>query len=807
MLDKKYNANEKETKWLNYWKENKIYEFQPDQREVFSIDTPPPTVNGKIHIGHIFSYSQTEMIARYKRLRGYNIFYPFGFDDNGLPSERLVEKEQGKKAHEIGREKFSELCYKTTDKYEEEFQQLFSKMGVSTDWNIHYKTVSPSTIKISQRSFLDLIHKGHCYHKESPALWCNECLTSIAQAELETKTIQTTFNYIRFKTVEDNEEFEIATTRPELLPAIVCVFVNPNDEKHQSLIGKTAHIPVIDVEVPIMADEKVAIDKGTGIVMCCTFGDQTDIEWWKKYQLPLKYIFTDNGHIIPSVPKYGGLKIKEARKQIIEDLQAGGFVVKIEELEHEVQTHERCGKEVEYSVMKQWFIDIMNHKEDFLKIGNEIKWHPEHMHNRYNEWVENILWDWCISRQRYFGVPFPVWYCKKCGEPIFANKEDLPVNPLTDKPPIDCCSKCGSKEIIPETDVMDTWATSSVTPLINMRYGEKENFESFLKPMSIRTNASEIIRTWDFYTIVKSFYHFGMRPWNHVMISGFVMANKGEKISKSKGNSKVEPIQLIEQYSADVIRYWAGSGRLGTDIVFSDETLMRGRKLINKLWNVSKFIEMHLNDYEDKEWNQYEYIDRWILGSFQEMEEGFIKYLEEYEVGLALNTLEKFFWNFCDNYIEIVKHRLYRPEEFGEEPRYSGQKTIYTLLYKLLQDFSIFFPFITEEIYQELYHKEKSIHLTQIIPLQFHFEKEVKNGNIMMDIISQARGEKTNHNVSLKTPIRNLDISVNEELQEAIEQSMKDFKATLFIQNLKIEVISDTYKINQIELEIEKTES
>ena len=804
MLDKKYNAKEKENKWLEYWREHKVYEFHPDQREVFSIDTPPPTVNGKIHIGHIFSYSQTEMIARYKRLRGYNIFYPFGFDDNGLPSERLVEKEQGKKAHEIGREEFSKLCYKTTDKYEEEFQKLFSKMGVSTDWDIHYKTVSPSTIKISQASFLDLIDKGHCYHKKSPALWCNECLTSIAQAELETKTVQTTFNYIQFKTVGDEEEFTIATTRPELLPAIVCVFVNPNDENHQSLIGKTAHIPVIDVEVPIMADEKVAIDKGTGVVMCCTFGDQTDIEWWKKYNLPLKYIFTNNGRIIDSVPNYGGMKIKEARKQIIEDLQAGGFVVKIEELEHEVQTHERCGKEVEYSVMQQWFIDIMSHKEDFLKIGNEIHWYPDYMHNRYNEWVENIMWDWCISRQRYFGVPFPVWYCKECSEPVFARTTDLPVNPLTDKPPVECCSKCGCKEFLPETDVMDTWATSSITPLINMRYGEENNFESFLKPMSIRTNASDIIRTWDFYTIVKSFYHFGIKPWENVMISGFVMANKGEKISKSKGNSKVEPLDLMEQYPADVIRYWAGSGRLGTDIVFSDETLLRGRKLVNKLWNVSKFVEMHLQDYEDRKFDRFEYIDKWIIGSFQEMEKGFIKYLDEFEVGLALNTLEKFFWNFCDNYIEIVKHRLYRPEEFGEKARYSGQKTVYILLYKLLQDFSIFFPFITEEIYQELYHDQVSIHLTQIELFNFDFSKEVKNGNMMIDIIGKARGEKTNHNVSLKTPIRELKLNVSKELKEAILESIKDFKATLFIQKLEIEDQEEEYNIEKIELELEE---
>ena len=803
MLDKKYNFLEKEQKWRDYWEREKIYEFKPDQREVYSIDTPPPTVNGKIHIGHIFSYSQTEMIARYKRLCGYNIFYPFGFDDNGLPSERLVEKEQGKKAHEIGREEFTKLCYETTDKYENEFKELFSRLGVSTDWNVHYKTVSPSSIRISQKSFIELYKKGYIYHKEAPALWCNDCLTSIAQAELETKTIKTTFNYLNFETT-DGEIFTIATTRPELIPAIVSIFVNPNDKKHNHLIGKTAHVPVVDIEVPIMADEKVDMEKGTGVVMCCTFGDQTDIEWWKKYNLPLKHIFTDSGRIVDSVKNYGGLKIKEARKQIIDDFEEAGYVVKIDDLEHEVQVHERCGKEVEYTVMNQWFIDIMNHKEDFLKIGDEIKWHPAFMQSRYNEWVNNVAWDWCISRQRYFGVPFPVWYCKDCGEVILADEKDLPVNPLTDKPSIKKCPKCGCTEFIGEKDVMDTWATSSGTPLINMRYGEKDNYENIMQPMSLRTNASDIIRTWDFYTIVKSFYHFNNRPWDNVMISGFVMAGKSEKISKSKGNAKAEPLKVINEYSADAVRYWAASGRLGTDIIYSEETLRRGKKLINKIWNVSKFIEMHLVDYKDKEFNDFEYIDKWIIASFEKMEDQFIKYLDDYEVGLALNTLEKFFWNFCDNYIEIVKHRLYRPEEFGDIPRYSGQKTVYMLLYKILQDFSIFFPFITEEIYQELYHDKKSIHITKIEKLNYKFEKELKNGNDLVDIISIVRGEKTNNTVSLKTPVKNLELSVNKELKEAINLSIKDFKATLFIENLKLNGIENKYKVDKIELNLEE---
>lgn len=797
MLEKKYDAILREEALRNYWEENKVYKFDKTRnKKIYSIDTPPPTVNGKIHIGHIFSYSQTEMLARYKRLRGFNIFYPFGFDDNGLPSERLVEKEHGKRAHEIGREEFSKLCYETTDRFEEEFKMLFSKMGVSTDWDYAYKTVSPETIKISQMSFLDLVNKGKCYHKEAPAMWCNECLTTIAQAELETKTKPTTFNHIFFSVKETGEKFKIATTRPELMPAIVAVFVNPEDEKNKHLIGQTAVIPVIDCEVPIMADEKVDMEKGSGIVMCCTFGDQTDIDWWRKYKLPLKNILTQDGKIVDSVKNYGGMYIKQARRQIIEDLQELGVVDKIEEHTHEVQVHERCGREVEYTVMKQWFIDVVNHKEDFIAQGNKINWYPKHMQSRYNEWVENIMWDWCISRQRYFGVPFPVWYEKETGKPVFAQVDELPINPLTQKP-----RGYENVELIPETDVMDTWATSSVTPLINMKYGSENNLEKELRPMSVRTNASEIIRTWDFYTIVKSFYHFNEIPWENVMISGFVMANKGEKISKSKGNSKQDPIDLLKVVPADHIRYWAGTGRLGMDIVYSDETILRGKKLANKIWNVSKFIEMHLSDYSenkvkfnDFKESDFEYFDKYILAKYKKMEERFINYLEEYEVGLALNTLEKFFWNFCDNYIEIVKHRLYRPEEFGDKARYSGQKTVYEILFKLLQNFSIFMPYITEEIYLGIYKEDKnilSIHNTEIEELPYKFEEE-NYGEVLEEIISQLRGEKTKNAVSLKTEIANVKIFITNNIIDAINYAKNDLKATLFISNWELLELTDS---------------
>ena len=799
MLDKKYNRKEKEEKWLNYWEENKIYEFKLDNRSIYSIDTPPPTVNGKIHIGHIFSYSQAEMIARYKRLRGFNVFYPFGFDDNGLPSERLVEKQEGKRAHEIGREEFRKICYETTNKYEEEFKRLFKLAGFSADIDNAYKTVSSSTMKISQLNFIELVNKNLCYHKQAPALWCNECLTSISQAELETKTIKTTFNYINFKTTE-GETFTIATTRPELIPAIVAIFINPTDEVNNHLIGKVAHIPLFDIEVPILSDDKVDADKGTGIVMCCTFGDQTDIQWYKKYNLPFKNIFTKDGKIIDSIPNYGGLNIIDARNKIISDLDNIGCLEKVQELEHEVQTHERCGKEVEYTIMNQWFIDIMNHKDDFIKLGNDINWYPEYMHLRYNEWVNNIMWDWCISRQRYFGVPFPVWYCKSCGKVKLADIKDLPINPLISNPNTPC--ECGCNEFTPELDIMDTWQTSSITPLINMKYSEDSNYEDILKPMSLRCNAHDIIRTWDFYSIVKSYYNFGIKPWNNVMISGFVMANKKEKISKRKSNGKTDPFVLLDEVGADVVRYWAGSGKLGTDIIFNDETFKRGEKLINKLYNVSKFIQMHLSNYIDKEISNFEYIDKWILAKYRDMEKQFIKYLDNYEIGLALNTLEKFFWNFCDNYIEIVKHRLYRPEEFNEDAKESGQKTIYILLYKLLQDFSIYFPFITEEIYQDIYHECKSIHLTNIILSEYKFDNELINGDKIIDIISNIRREKTLNSLSLKTKINLLDIDLTNEIKDAIECCMLDFKATLSIENINININNDV-KINKIEFDKE----
>lgn len=799
MLNKKYNFEEVEEKWLHKWEDESIYHFDyQSNKPIFSIDTPPPTVSGKIHIGHVFSYTQAEALARYKRIRGYNVFYPFGFDDNGLPTERLVEKVKKVRGQDLTRSEFKHLIEETVPLYEENFQKLFQRLGFSVDWNLLYKTSSKEVTKISQRAFLELIEEGKCYEKESPSLWCTECGTSIAQAELETKTVDSFFNYLKFKTT-DGDDFLIGTTRPELLPAIVAIFINPDDNKNKHLIGKKAIVPLINKEVLIRGDNKVDPTKGTGIVMCCTFGDQTDIYWWQKYNLDLCSIITEYGKIKQDVPNYGGLKLSVARQTIIEDLKKANLLDHQEAITHEVMTHERCGKPIDYLLRKQFFIDITKEKEKFLELGKEIKWYPHSMFNRYLDWVNNVSWDWCISRQRYFGVPFPVWYCKKCGKAYYADLKDLPVDPVLEKCPYNKC-ECGGEEFIPNNDVMDTWATSSLTPLINMKYKEKENLEKKIYPMSLRANASDIIRTWDFYTIVRSYYHLHNIPWKNVMISGFVMASKGEKISKSKGNTNIEPEELIKTYSSDVVRYWASSGSLGTDIAYNEETFKNGRKLVNKIWNVAKFIELHLDDYKNNDFTNFTYFDKYYLNAFKIAEERIINYLDHFEIGLALNTLEKFFWDFCDNYVEIVKHRLYRPEEFGKDDRLSGQTTFFLIFSRMISYFSIYLPFVTEEIYQELFKKyfvASSIHILEIQPYKYNYA--VKYGEELLNIIKEVRGEKSKEALSLKTEVILLKLNFPKGALEEIKEAIPDIKATLNINELKLNE-SQEFKIEEIKL-------
>ncbi len=803
MLDKKYDYTDKEKKWQEYWQEKGIYKFDfNSNKPIYSIDTPPPTVSGKIHIGHIFSYSQAEFIARFKRLMGYNVFYPFGFDDNGLPTELLVERERGLKAYTVSREEFAKMCMETVEKYEDDFKKLFISVGNSADWSLLYHTVSPECQKTSQMSFLDLYKKGKVYYSEAPALWCTKCHTAIAQSELESEEKESTFNYLKFFIENTNEYVEIATTRPELLCACDCVFVNPKDEKNAYLIGKKVKVPLYDLYVPVLADDKVDMEKGTGVVMCCTFGDQTDTQWFKKYKLELKVGIDDFGCMTKLAGKYEGMKSKDARFQIIEDLKAQDLLIKQDPIKHQVSVHERCGTEMEINLKKQWFIKTLENKDKWLEMGDKVDWHPAFMKARYTDWVENLMMDWCISRQKYFGVPFPVWYCKDCGEIIVADEKDLPVNPLTTMPKRPC-PKCGGNNFEPEKDILDTWATSSVTPQINTKWKVNDELYKKLMPMSLRPNAHDIIRTWDFYTIVKAFYHDNIIPWQNVMISGFIMASAGQKISKSKSNAKNDPVELIKTYSADIVRYWTATGSLGRDILFNEEKFKIGARLTNKLYNASKFVWQFLEGYNPQENTQLKPMDKWILSKFNEMQEKFVSYFEKYEVGLAMGELENYFWNFCDNYIELVKVRLYNPEIYGEDAKQSAQYACYKVLLEMLKMFGIYLPHITEEIYQNTFVdtiKEISLHKLTLQKMPVEIDKSlIKSGDEVVDVVSKVRGFKTDNKISLKTKIEKLIISTNDlDFLKSVED---DVKAVTSAQNIEYTQGNTDVKIEGVILE------
>lgn len=786
-MEKNYDFKQVEKNMQSLWLQNSIYSFDnASEKEIYSIDTPPPTVSGSLHIGHIFSYTQAEMIARFKRMQGYNVFYPFGFDDNGLPTERLVEKDEGIIAKNLPRSEFIKKCISTTEKYEKEFKDLWNNLGFSVDWSLQYETINPMVQRISQKSFLKLLKAGKAYMKESPVLWCTECQTSIAQAELDTIDKDTTFNYIEFAV--DDKKLIVATTRPELLYGCVSLFINPSDDRYNKYIGKNAVVPLYNYTIPILADEKVSLDKGTGVVMCATFGDSTDVEWYETHNLPYRKVILTDGTIDESVPFIGGLKVAAARKQIIKLLCDNGILINSENITHTVAVHERCGKEIEIIPSKQWYIDILSNKELFLKAADEINWYPSYMKTRYTLWVENLKWDWCISRQRYFGVPIPVWYCKNCGKVMAADEEKLPVNPLEMSPNKPC--SCGCNEFIPESSVFDTWATSSVTPQINARWNEENDISQKLLPMSMRTQAHEIIRTWAFYTIVKSLYHTGQIPWKDIMICGFVLAKKGEKISKSKSNSELSPSSLIENYSADVIRYWAANSKLGTDTFFSTQELSIARRFITKLWNASKFAISHLHDINLNADISLMPVDRWIIERCKATTSAAAKLLDQYEIGSARHEIDDFFWkDLCDYYLEIVKDRLYKPEIHGYKERQSAQYALYYCMLTVLKLYAIYVPHITEYIYQEFFRQYEeviSLHKLCWENVAFIDKEIIMFGEELKSIIAETRKYKSENSLSMKTEIDEVLIDCDIRFVEMFKETIGDIRSCCQAKEVKI---------------------
>ncbi|MCX6808151.1 MAG: valine--tRNA ligase [Candidatus Berkelbacteria bacterium] len=767
-IPKNYDFVTKEPFWQEFWEKAGIYKFDTEsEKSVFSVDTPPPYVSAAhLHVGHAMSYSQAEFVVRYKRMMGFNVFYPMGFDDNGLPTERFVEKKHKIDKSKISKKEFIELCLKETKEGGETYRNFWRSLGISVDWSLLYSSINDHCQRTAQRSFIDLFQKRLIVRKEEPVVWCPTCQTALAQSDLEDMEQDTFFNYINFK-FEDGAIAPIATTRPELIPACVALYTNANDPKFGKYIGKKAIVPLFDYEIPVLADENVDPNFGTGLMMVCTFGDSEDIERWKRDNLETRIAIEKNGRLTDIAGKYSGLKIKEAREQILNDLREDSTLVKQEPLQNVANVHERCNTIAEFIITPQWFIKVVDNKDDWRKRGKELNWYPKFMKSKYDAWIDGLKWDWCISRQRFYGVPFPVWYCEKCENIILPKDKDLPVDPSSMTDLVTECPKCHSHDIRPEVDVMDTWMTSSLTPLINSYWQYPENVSLMKKiyPMNLRVQAFEIIRTWLFDTVVKSHYHTNSLPWKDVMISGWGLDDKGRKISKSLGNF-VEPETIIRQYSADALRYWSAESTLGQNLRYNEEEIKVGKRTVTKLWNATKFVFIHLSDYKfDPNFDQtnLDDADRWIL---EELRLAVINYhtnFDQYEYAKAKDAIFHFFWdNLCDNYLEFVKHRLYCEEDsIGKE---AAKWTIYKVILAVIKLWAPIMPFITEELYQMFFknsEEEISIHISRL-PLETDFNNNSEIAakfNSILQIVEEVRKYKASKNYSIKKQLAKLVVS------------------------------------------------
>jgi len=796
LLSKRYNPHTSEPELQAKWQQTGIYHFDPhSEAAVFSIDTPPATVSGKLHLGHTFSYSHPDFIARYQRMKGLNVFYPMGFDDNGLPTDRLVEKQLGQSASEIGRPAFIEKCLQISEVAEKEYQQLWQRLGLSIDWNFTYRTIDEESRHSAQLSFLKLFEQGLVYRKEAPTIWCPTCHTAIAQAELDDLDQQSEFITLRFN-LDTGDDLLIATTRPELLPACVAIFVHPEDDRYQGLIGEMAQVPIFGQCVPILADEHADPEKGTGIVMCCTFGDQTDVAWWHTHKLPLVEAIDKNGRMTEVAGSFAGLGIEQAREQIKQALTASHYLISQSSLSHSVRVHERCDTPAEYIITRQWFINVLDAKDELLAAGEKVDWHPPYMKSRYRAWVENLNWDWCISRQRYYGVAFPVWYCDECGETVLADDHQLPVEPL-DERPSQSCPQCGSISFIPETDVMDTWATSSLTPQIVGQWLRNPKLYQKVYPFSLRPQAHEIIRTWAFYTIVKSKYHFGEIPWRDALISGWGITGEGMgKISKSRGGGPMPPLKMIEQYSADAVRYWAASTGLGKDAIISEEKIQIGGKLVNKIWNVARFSSRFIEGFSPPFTpNCLTPADRWMLSRIQQLIQRVTTLFEDYDYAAAKAETEAFFWSFADNYLEIAKQRLY------DETHPQREGAVFTLHHALLTLIKLFapvLPHVTECIYQGIFieppdsrDRLASIHTSKWpIADEKLVSIEAENfGELIIEIATAVRRYKSERNLSLGTELKRLQLATGDPGQRyTLETARADLMS--ITRALQIEIVN-----------------
>lgn len=845
-----------EAKWDEIWTRTGAYRFDRSKTrdQIYSIDTPPPTASGTLHVGQAFSYTHTDIIARFQRMSGKEVFYPMGWDDNGLPTERRVQnyfgvtcdpnlpreadfqppQSPGKHSVPVSRPAFVELCTQLTQEDEKDFEDLFRLLGLSVDWTMTYTTIGEQAQRVSQKSFLRLVRRGLAYKAEAPTLWDVDFRSAVAQAELEDREIDGAFHRVRFTFADGSTDaLEIDTTRPELVPACVALVAHPDDERYRQLVGKQVLSPLFGASIPVVAHELADPEKGTGIAMICTFGDVTDVVWWRELKLPVRALIerdgtlrkiswgepgwesTDAARAQEFYDELAGLSIKKARARIVEILRLQGALVgDPKPVRHAVKFFEKGDRPVEIVTSRQWFIKTIEFREEFLARGREMAWYPPFMRVRFEDWVNGLNGDWTISRQRYFGVPFPVWYpISADGEadfsnPILAEGDRLPVDPSADPPPgysADQRDKPGG--FAGDPDVMDTWATSSLTPQIISGWGEDDDLFTRVFPMDLRPQGHDIIRTWLFSTVARAHFENQSLPFRSAAISGMISDPDRKKMSKSKGGA-VTPRESLSKFGSDGFRYWAASGRLGYDSILDEGQMKVGRRLATKILNASNFVLSRLGAPANSEGSQLlahptptdgpllpprppgpvtSALDSSMLAALAEVVRDSTKSFGANEYSSALARTENFFWTFCDDYLELVKARSYGA--LGEEAAASANSALMLAISTMLRLFAPILPFVTEEVWS--WWNEGSIHRSAW-PTTSELTLASGAGNpAILRAVGRALGEvrkvKTETKLSQKAEVKRLTIYDTNDGLELIRSADEDLLKAGTITELLLE--------------------
>jgi len=792
---KGFDFAEIERKWQRKWEETGTYRFdwEDKRRSPFSVDTPPPYPSGEFHMGMALNWTYFDILARYKRMKGYNVFFPQGWDCHGLPVEVEVEKKHKIKKTDIPPDQFRKLCEEVVNKYIGVMKEATMQLGFSIDWTTEYRTMDPDYWRRTQLSFILLHRKGFIYRGNHPVNWCPRCETAIADAEVEYENRISQLHYIKFK-LEEGGFLEIATTRPELIPACVTVAVNPNDERYMKYVGKKIHVPTTDRTVEVVADDLVDPVFGTGVVMICTYGDKADVKSVVKHHLPVIMVIDEQGKMTENAGKYEGMPSQEAKKAVIDDLKQDALLDKIEALNQQVSVCWRCHTPIEILEREQWFMKTRELTDDVEKNALEVQWYPDYMKHRLIDWAKSLDWDWVISRQRVFGTPIPIWYCEKCREPVLAEPDWVPIDPRIQNPPIEKCPKCGSETFKPERDVFDTWMDSSITCAVHAGWPDKKDWRR-LFPADVHPSGVDIIRTWAYYLMVRHLALFGEKPYKSCLINGMVLGTDGREMHKSYGNY-VASQEVLSKYGADSVRQWAAAGgATGSDIPFRWPDIEYGWRFLIKLWNASNFVRNALKDFssEDPTKLELQLLDKWILSETESVTAKVSDALEKCQFNIALEETRNFTWHvFCDSYIEAVKDRLYKPEIHGKGGQRAAQYTLHSVLRKVLQLLAPTIPHLTEEIYQTVFAGESassSIHLSTwpvANPKIIDTEAE-RRGDLVIAIIAEVRRDKAEKRLPLNATIKKLRIHAGDEkTADMITEGKADIAGTLKASNIEI---------------------